>query len=390
MMKIKATLLFLIFHTLLFAQNLVPNSSFESYTHCPTTYSQFEFINNWTLPNSGTTDLYSNCEKELWSHVSVPHNFFGWQAPQDGNAYVGIYTYYHDDYREYLQIELADTLVKDAIYTVQFYSSLADNCGVAIKSLGVSFQEGSIYQDNFENLSYVHQTIKIDTFHQKNKRDWVLLQTYYTAKGGETHLIIGNFKNNIETDTLKLQDTLIHKQDRKAAYYFIDNVCVARQMPNGLCYCDLDATANFDVEKLLNSEEETYTNLYLFSGAEDGLEVPKVGDKIVLNNIYFETAKANLLERSRIELEALLSLLKRYPNMEILIGGHTDSQGLADYNLELSNRRAKAVFTYLINHNIQSKRIQYKGFGELYPITENNTPEGRQENRRVEFTILKK
>jgi outer membrane protein OmpA-like peptidoglycan-associated protein len=114
-----------------------------------------------------------------------------------------------------------------------------------------------------------------------------------------------------------------------------------------------------------------------------------VGASIRLNNIFFETAKAALLPESKAELDRLTSLLKSRPTMAILIGGHTDSEGVDDANQRLSEARAAAVRSFLIEHGVTAARLQSQGFGETRPVASNDSPEGRQLNRRVEFTIVK-
>jgi outer membrane protein OmpA-like peptidoglycan-associated protein len=113
-----------------------------------------------------------------------------------------------------------------------------------------------------------------------------------------------------------------------------------------------------------------------------------VNQTIVLKNIFFETNSAQLKNASTAELERLKSLLDENPNMRIQLNGHTDNVGNDGENMSLSNNRAKAVYDYLIKQNISVNRLSYKGFGENTPIASNDTPEGRQQNRRTEFLIL--
>jgi outer membrane protein OmpA-like peptidoglycan-associated protein len=108
----------------------------------------------------------------------------------------------------------------------------------------------------------------------------------------------------------------------------------------------------------------------------------------VLKNVFFDTDKADLRSESFAELNKLKLLLTENPTMRIELRGHTDSQGSDAHNLDLSDRRAKAVVTYLSKNGIASDRLQWKGFGETSPVDTNDTPEGRQNNRRTEFIIL--
>ena len=114
----------------------------------------------------------------------------------------------------------------------------------------------------------------------------------------------------------------------------------------------------------------------------------EIGKTIILKNIFYDFDKATLRVESTNELERLLKLLNEFPNLKIEISGHTDSKGANDYNMKLSENRAKAVVEYLIKSGINSDRLSYKGYGEENPISTNETDEGRQLNRRTEFKIV--
>lgn len=111
-------------------------------------------------------------------------------------------------------------------------------------------------------------------------------------------------------------------------------------------------------------------------------------DPVVLKNVFFETGSARLLDASRQELDRLYKLLQENPNMRIQINGHTDDVGREEDNQILSENRARAVHDYLLDKGIAPDRLSYKGFGESRPVATNDTPEGRQRNRRTAFIIL--
>ncbi len=113
-----------------------------------------------------------------------------------------------------------------------------------------------------------------------------------------------------------------------------------------------------------------------------------IGSKIVLKNIFFDYGKETLRETSFPELERLVALLNSYPNMTIEIGGHTDSHGGLQFNTQLSEARAKSVVDFLVDKGISKPRLTYKGYAYLQPIATNDTDEGRQQNRRVEFKVV--
>ena len=119
------------------------------------------------------------------------------------------------------------------------------------------------------------------------------------------------------------------------------------------------------------------------------LQPIKFGEKVVLKNIFFETASYDLLPESKVELEKLLAFMNNNADIRIEIGGHTDNVGKPEDNQLLSENRSKSVRTYLIDHGVVADRIDFKGYGEQQPIDTNDTPEGRANNRRTEFKVLK-
>ncbi len=112
--------------------------------------------------------------------------------------------------------------------------------------------------------------------------------------------------------------------------------------------------------------------------------------KIVLKNVFFDQGEAILRPTSYPELNRLAKLLKDVPTLKIEISGHTDNVGSDTYNQKLSEKRAKAVVEYVKAQEIAPERLTYVGYGEAQPIATNDTKEGRQQNRRVEFKVLSK
>jgi outer membrane protein OmpA-like peptidoglycan-associated protein len=115
----------------------------------------------------------------------------------------------------------------------------------------------------------------------------------------------------------------------------------------------------------------------------------EVGQTVRLNNLFFDFNQSILKSESFAELDRLVELLKASPKMEVEIEGHSDNVGNDAANKKLSNDRAKAVRDYLVSKEISTKRLKTIGYGKTKPLASNDTEEGRQQNRRVEFTILK-
>lgn len=114
----------------------------------------------------------------------------------------------------------------------------------------------------------------------------------------------------------------------------------------------------------------------------------KVGKKIILKNIFFETAKYDLKDKSKVELDKLIDFLNENPSLKIKVLGHTDNVGSDASNQLLSKNRAKSVSDYLIANGIEANRMQSEGYGSSQPVADNSTEEGRAKNRRTEFEIM--
>ena len=113
---------------------------------------------------------------------------------------------------------------------------------------------------------------------------------------------------------------------------------------------------------------------------------------IRLQDIKFETAKANILPESRHNLDVVGEVLSKWPQLKIEIGGHCDSRGSDAYNLRLSRRRVASVRAYLLEHfsKLEALQLIAKGYGESQPLVPNTSPENMAQNRRVEFKVLNK
>ncbi len=122
-----------------------------------------------------------------------------------------------------------------------------------------------------------------------------------------------------------------------------------------------------------------------------GAQVERVGEGIRLvlgeNAVRFDTNKSTLTAAAKANLDKLVPVFNQYPDTNIQIYGYTDSTGTPEYNLTLSEQRAASVKAYLVGKGLASSRFVTSGLGIADPIATNDTPEGRSQNRRVEFAI---
>jgi outer membrane protein OmpA-like peptidoglycan-associated protein len=122
----------------------------------------------------------------------------------------------------------------------------------------------------------------------------------------------------------------------------------------------------------------------------EGAKVEREGENLKVtfeNAILFDVDKTDLKPQARDNLAKVAGVLNDYPDTDLIIEGHTDSQGSDSYNQTLSERRADAVKVFLIDEGVSPSRLQTRGYGELAPIANNDTSEGRAQNRRVEVKI---
>ena len=109
---------------------------------------------------------------------------------------------------------------------------------------------------------------------------------------------------------------------------------------------------------------------------------------LVLKGVNFKTGSSELTSDAGMVLDEVVASLKENPQVKLEIGGHTDNVGSAVSNQSLSQKRANAVMNYLISKGIDAGRLSAKGYGMTQPISDNNTPDGRAKNRRIEFKVV--
>lgn len=135
-------------------------------------------------------------------------------------------------------------------------------------------------------------------------------------------------------------------------------------------------------------ENSFIKNMRIASGGIDNYKKVTTDGKIVMHGILFDVDKATLKPESMGSINEIYYLLKKDPSLKFEIDGHTDNTGEAAHNLTLSQQRAASVKTQLVKMGIDAGRLTTKGFGDTKPISDNDTPEGKANNRRVEFVRM--
>ncbi|MEE4178741.1 MAG: OmpA family protein [Bacteroides sp.] len=165
----------------------------------------------------------------------------------------------------------------------------------------------------------------------------------------------------------------------------------------GAYFISLPGGKNFGIsvqakDYLFHSENINIKETNVFTEIINDIRLKRVevGTTIVLRNIFFDTGSSNLRPESYAELGVLYKLLADNPKLKIEISGHTDNVGSANMNQKLSEDRARAVVEFLTDRGVEGERLTFKGYGFTRPVATNDTPEGRQLNRRTEFEIIEK
>ena len=152
----------------------------------------------------------------------------------------------------------------------------------------------------------------------------------------------------------------------------------------GITYCQVTGNAGLGQQDLTIVDEEPFKKSLTFGPAEMKAALDKDG-RVQLYDILFDLDKATLKPESTKQLQYVVELLLAHQDLALEVQGHTDSQASDAYNLELSQRRAETVVTYLTLFGVAPHRLTAKGYGESAPVATNDTEEGRAKNRRVEL-----
>jgi hypothetical protein len=257
-------LFFILFGFGLNAQNLVSNPSFEINSYCPFELGDLASLASWSrIPaHFDSPDYFHSCS----SYVGVPSNMIGNQVAYDGNAYVGLITYYNgqSNYREYIKTHLTSPMIAGQSYIISFYVSCADNCKYSSNNIGAKITQDMIYGNMTNESLNITPNITYST-PISNISGWTLISGTYTSSGNEQYLTIGNFYN----DNLTQVENINPLGSYEGAYYYIDQVSVT-QSPLGNSNFFLQKnqiTPNPVIDKfsIVSNQSEVLTNIELYS-----------------------------------------------------------------------------------------------------------------------------
>ena len=297
-------LLCLIFSKTSFTQqNLVYNGDFEEYSSCPE-YESTPFQNpqeiekciGWKAPTYGTSDYFNECAMDFFlsgqvfqpPFSAICPTCFGCQTPFNGNGYLGFYATSYiggsgsDGYNgimwwEYVSGKIIEPLIAGEKYKYSMEISLSEVSDLMINEIGVYLSDNEVYTLNTSSLNLVPQLIFQDSNFFNDTVNWIHLETEFFANGSEQFVTIGNFKDNITTDTLRRIPINIGQM---STYIFVDDVRIEKVI-------EIDSINSKPISNIFTPNNDGTNDLWVFPSS---FENEKISILNRWGNLVFESS----------------------------------------------------------------------------------------------------
>jgi|KBSMisStaDraftv2_1062788.scaffolds.fasta_scaffold00538_13 outer membrane protein OmpA-like peptidoglycan-associated protein len=347
------------------SQSLVANGGFEDVNLC--------------------TEFQQPCAPEGWFYPTFKN--IGYEK-NPGFAFKGYYclgyTPYNDKAPDAYSILLTPLIcrpVRGKLYKIDCYvrGSADDNC---LGDFAIYFSKKFFVPPL--NVPYPDSVILKPPANVQKEKDWYHVQFHYRASGEEINLVVGNFAHPPGY------------MGNRNAMVFIDEISMVPEDPREKPCFDYTAQlariyAINDRHRYFEKEIAQKRELSLPSPQRNIVEREGVKDTLIVPDILFETDQYIINPKYVALLDSFCRAIKKFKVAHIAVEGHTDSVGTDEHNQELSINRATAVANYLMAHKAATlDQLEVNGFGKYRPVATNDTPDGRQQNRRVEIILFRK
>lgn len=339
----------------LFAQNIIPNCSFEDLDTTAAVYYSVSAGGSEPIRDLPT---WRDCSGYLSNIYKVRSGYY--------SAFVVCYNNQPDNYRTYLQTRLCETLQAGKIYHFKMYCKGIEQ--FSTPAIGVAFLADSVklYADSLGRFkNYLVQVkpafcnrVLNSTNDNVESIDWDSVQHDYVAKGNEKYILIGNFNDDKNTKLSKG----VKKADDPLRTIYID---------------DLSLFTDGDTTDCSNDKNSRPNDLRYF----------QTGKYYVVNRVYYDTSIKLLNQSCYDSLAFLADYLETHKTLRVEIDGYCYYDAILEDKIKLTYQKAKAAADFLVAKGVDPKRIICKGFGDSKPLADNNTQEGRAENQRLEFIL---
>jgi OmpA-OmpF porin, OOP family len=381
-MSVKIQIFFLLIilgnNKILSQDNLVQNYSFENLNGVDTFYNvETKKLNTVQFPKFWRSPSRTNKAQLINGYKPEEQGCPVLQKAKSGKQMISIVTFspaeerWHSpwDAQSYVQGELKEPLQVGKKYDVELWVIARDTAlnacfdkihtfpsviFVYSNNIGVLFTEDHFYYKRvLDTIPQINESKMIVT----SDGNWYKISGSFVADKPYKVLTIGNFYKGLLTETSLSEDNRPKR--------IIEDYRQTTRQRGAIYYLD-------DIKVVLSKDQPTPLI---------------IGQSLIIENIFFENGKAELLPNSFASLDNLFITLKKSNFKNIEIQGHTDNTGTESQNLKLSEERAIAVYNYLVAHGISKGKLNYKGFGHSQPLAPNTSIENKQKNRRVEIKI---
>lgn len=360
--------------------NLIQNGSFEN-AEIKTLkiYGQLkDLCLPWFTPNKTSADLFAQGVKG--TKVVAGANDLGKQDPVDGTNYAGFRALTKDPkkVRTYLEAKLTQRMVKDQLYCVKMYVSLADLSKYATNNIGMFISDRKIQNGTDFSLAFTPQITAKNNPIIKNMEGWELICGTYISKGNEEYIVIGGFgdENAMRIEKTKKPAGLTGTVSNDS-YYYLDNIEIVPVDAPSQCACGAQ-------EKI---EPEL---IYSRAVAKDINMTPQ--QYVELTGVYFANLNAEIPAQFEAELDELAEVLKKNASIRITLTGHSTTEEVAEGKIntriaDIAIRRAQKVKEYLVAKGVDASRIDVDSKDDTDPANTRPTPLSIAQNRRVVFSV---
>lgn len=364
--------------------NIVENGSFESVDGKVRRLENFAKVVGWMNPTAAEADLFMPSNK--YYEIDPQTNPYGKEKAKDGEQFAGIVAFSYNNKlpRTYLMAKLNETMLKGQKYCVNFYISLAEMSKYASNNIGAHFSRKAMESTEKITLLDEFDIISFDNPIYNATFNWDKICGTYVAKGGEKYITIGNFETNEATkNERRRKQRGVSGQQIIAAYYYVDNVSVKLLGDDEVCNCESNKNRNLGSTVVYSKNDYFRDDMTL-------------KEKVAASTIYFGFAQENATEASKVDLNRLIDIMKKNPNLKLKVTGHSDVKEteLAKEKPNYANmaqKRINATIKFFMDNGIDASRFIPSNAGDRSPSdSEDITDEEfkQAKNRRIEFSVL--
>jgi outer membrane protein OmpA-like peptidoglycan-associated protein len=393
--------------------NLIPNNGAEKVdlTVLPDGFRTLNGCMDWFQPNYGTSDFWHHemLKNPIWMG-KVPYSIdFAKRniIPFKGEACFGLYLYKYytpkhlktvgaNIYKEYLSVKLSNKLIANKNYHVGVYVRLSNEhfSNAYLSSFGFHFGSDSVFYEKMDNIPLIPQVKNDSANYIFDTLNWQKIDGIYSAKGGESYLIIGNFdsfeNSKVKIDFHKMEERLykskITYNDLKnnnydlRSYWFLDEAFLYEVRGDIECYVD----SMHMIKETNKRNRDSINSVYHKFIAPLNFNNINRNESVALKNIAFDGNSSVIMFSSYDELDRLSAFLRLNLNINLILNVYSDGKGSEKESKKLSIERGQSIADYFKLNSVNPKRIKINGHSGLNNLVKNPIFNDQPKNYSVE------